>query len=378
MKVPLLDLKAQYAGIRDEILKVTEAVYESQQFILGSRVETLEKEIAAYCTTPYALGVSSGTDALLIALMTAGIGFGDAVITSPYTFFASAGSIARTGARPVFADIDPDTYTLSAGELERALDNLPAEDRARVKAVMPVHLYGQCADMDALETIAADRNLLMIEDAAQAIGAEYKGRRAGSFGEFGCFSFFPSKNLGAFGDGGIVTTGSEALYEKMKVLRVHGSKPKYHHRFIGGNFRLDALQAAIVSVKLKHLDKWSAARKKNAQTYRRLFAAAGLDRIQLPTERQGRHIYNQFVINVPENRDGLRRHLQENGIGSEVYYPVPLHLQACFAYLGYRKGDFPLSEAAAEHTLALPIYPELTDDQLCCVVETIGAFYAGG
>ncbi len=378
MKVPLLDLKAQYAGIRDEILRVTEAVYESQQFILGSRVETLEKEIAAYCTTPYALGVSSGTDALLIALMTAGIGFGDAVITSPYTFFASAGSIARTGARPVFADIDPDTYTLSAGELERALDNLPAEDRARVKAVMPVHLYGQCADMDALETIAADRNLLMIEDAAQAIGAEYKGRRAGSFGEFGCFSFFPSKNLGAFGDGGIVTTGSEALYEKMKVLRVHGSKPKYHHRFIGGNFRLDALQAAIVSVKLKHLDKWSAARKKNAQTYRRLFAAAGLDRIQLPTERQGRHIYNQFVINVPENRDGLRRHLQENGIGSEVYYPVPLHLQACFAYLGYRKGDFPLSEAAAEHTLALPIYPELTDDQLCCVVETIGAFYAGG
>lgn len=378
MKVPLLDLKAQYAGIRDEILRVTEAVYESQQFILGSRVETLEKEIAAYCTTPYALGVSSGTDALLIALMTAGIGFGDAVITSPYTFFASAGSIARTGARPVFADIDPDTYTLSAGELERALNNLPAEDRARVKAVMPVHLYGQCADMDALETIAADRNLLMIEDAAQAIGAEYKGRRAGSFGEFGCFSFFPSKNLGAFGDGGIVTTGSEALYEKMKVLRVHGSKPKYHHRFIGGNFRLDALQAAIVSVKLKHLDKWSAARKKNAQTYRRLFAAAGLDRIQLPTERQGRHIYNQFVINVPENRDGLRRHLQENGIGSEVYYPVPLHLQACFAYLGYRKGDFPLSEAAAEHTLALPIYPELTDDQLCCVVETIGAFYAGG
>ncbi len=307
MKVPLLDLKAQYAGIRDEILRVTEAVYESQQFILGWRVETLEKEIAAYCTTPYALGVSSGTDALLIALMTAGIGFGDAVITSPYTFFASAGSIARTGARPVFADIDPDTYTQSAGELERALDNLPAEDRARVKAVMPVHLYGQCADMDALETIAADRNLLMIEDAAQAIGAEYKGRRAGSFGEFGCFSFFPSKNLGAFGDGGIVTTGSEALYEKMKVLRVHGSKPKYHHRFIGGNFRLDALQAAIVSVKLKHLDEWSAARKKNAQTYRRLCAAAGFDRIQLPTERQGRHIYNPFVINVPENRDGLRR-----------------------------------------------------------------------
>ena len=260
MKVPLLDLKAQYTGIRDEILKVTEEVYESQQFILGSRVEDLEKKIAAYCTTSYSLGVSSGSDALLIALMAAGIGYGDAVITSPYTFFASAGSIARTGARPVFVDIDPDTYNLSPGELERTLDSLPAEDRGRIKAIMPVHLYGQCADMEPIIRIAEDRNLLIIEDAAQAIGAEYKGRRAGSFGEFGCFSFFPSKNLGAFGDGGIVTTGSEALYEKLKVLRAHGSKPKYYHKLIGGNFRLDALQAAIVSVKLTYLDQWSTSR----------------------------------------------------------------------------------------------------------------------
>lgn len=378
MKVPLLDLKAQYAGIREEILKVTEEVYESQQFILGSRVEDLEKEIAAYCTSAYSLGVSSGSDALLIALMAAGIGSGDAVITSPYTFFASAGSIARTGARPVFVDIDSDTYNLSPGELERTLDSLPAQDCGRIKAVMPVHLYGQCADMEPIIKIAEERNLLIIEDAAQAIGAEYNGRRAGSFGEFGCFSFFPSKNLGAFGDGGIVTTGSEALYEKLKVLRVHGSKPKYYHKLIGGNFRLDALQAAIVSVKLTYLDQWSASRKKNAQTYRRLFAAAGLDRIQLPVERESRHIYNQFVIKVPEKRDGLRRHLQGNHIGSEVYYPVPLHLQECFAYLGYRKGDFPLSEAAAERTLALPIYPELTDDQLTYVVDKIREFYSGG
>jgi dTDP-4-amino-4,6-dideoxygalactose transaminase len=378
MKVPLLDLKAQYTGIRDEILKVTEEVYESQQFILGSRVEDLEKKIAAYCTTSYALGVSSGSDALLIALMAAGIGYGDAVITSPYTFFASAGSIARTGGRPVFVDIDPDTYNLSPGELEHTLDSLPAEDRGRIKAIMPVHLYGQCADMEPIIRIAEDRNLLIIEDAAQAIGAEYEGRRAGSFGEFGCFSFFPSKNLGAFGDGGIVTTGSEALYEKLKVLLVHGSKPKYYHKLIGGNFRLDALQAAIVSVKLTYLDQWSTSRRENAQTYRRLFAAAGLDRIQLPVERESRHIYNQFVIQVPEKRDGLRRHLHENQIGTEVYYPVPLHLQECFAYLGYRQGDFPLSEAAAEHTLALPIYPELTDDQLAYVVEKIREFYSGG
>jgi dTDP-4-amino-4,6-dideoxygalactose transaminase len=378
MKVPLLDLKAQYTGIRDEIMKVTEEVYESQQFILGSRVEDLEKKIAAYCTTPYSLGVSSGSDALLIALMAAGIGPGDAVVTSPYTFFASAGSIARTGARPVFVDIDPDTYNLSPGGLEHTLEVLPAQDRARIKAVMPVHLYGQCAEMEPILRIAAERNLLIIEDAAQAIGAEYKGRRAGSFGEFGCFSFFPSKNLGAFGDGGIVTTGSEALCEKLKVLRVHGSQPKYYHKLIGGNFRLDALQAAIVSVKLTYLDQWSALRKQNAQAYRRLFAAAGLDRIQLPVEREGRHIYNQFVINVPEKRDELRQHLQENQIGTEVYYPVPLHLQECFAYLGYRKGDFPLSEAAADHTLALPIYPELTEDQLAYVVDMIREFYSAG
>ncbi len=374
MKVPLLDLKSQYAAIRDEIVKVTLEVFESQQFILGPWVENLEAEVAAYCTSGYAVGVSSGTDALLIALMAAGIGPGDAVITSPYTFFATAGSIARVGARPMFVDIEPDTYNLSVQKLARSLEKFTAEERSKVKAIMPVHLYGQCADMDPICEIAADHNLVIIEDAAQAIGAEYKGRRAGSLGHFGCFSFFPSKNLGAFGDGGMVTTDSEDGYDRLKILRVHGSKPKYYHKFIGGNFRLDALQAAVVSVKLKYLDQWSAARQKNAQTYRALFAAAGLERIQLPVEKESRHIYNQFVIKVPNRRDALRQHLQDNGIGTEVYYPVPLHLQNCFTYLKHRNGDFPFSEEAATHTLALPVYPELTDDQLTYVVDTIKTF----
>jgi dTDP-4-amino-4,6-dideoxygalactose transaminase len=378
MKVPLLDLKAQYDIIRDEIVKAVHEVFESQYFILGPRVESLEKAVAAYCTTGYALGVSSGSDALLIALMAAGIGPGDAIVTSPYTFFATAGSIARTGARPIFVDIDPDTYNISPPKLNRALEKLSAAERSQVKAVMPVHLYGQCADMDPIREIASAYKLVIIEDAAQAIGAEYKGRRAGSLSDFGCFSFFPSKNLGAFGDGGIVTTDSEAWYEKMKVLRVHGSKTKYYHKFIGGNFRLDALQAAVVSVKLNYLDHWSAARQRNAQIYRRLFVEAGLERIQLPIEKESRHIYNQFIIKVPDNRDALRQHLQENGIGTEVYYPVPLHLQECFAYLQYSHGDFPFAEEAATHTLALPIYPELTNDQLMYVVDTIKTFQNGG
>ena len=377
MKVPLLDLKAQYAGIRDEILKAVVEVFESQYFILGPRVESLEKAVAAYCATNYAVGVSSGSDALLIALMAADIGPGDAVVTSPYTFFATAGSIARAGARPIFVDIEPDTYNISPLKLKQTLETLSADERSRVKAVMPVHLYGQCADMDPIREIASAHDLVVIEDAAQAIGAEYKGRRAGSLGDFGCFSFFPSKNLGAFGDGGIVTTDSEDWCERMKILRVHGSKPKYFHKFIGGNFRLDALQAAVVLVKLNYLDQWSAARQRNAQIYRRLFVEAGLERIQLPVEKESRHIYNQFVIKVPEKRDALRQDLQEKGIGTEVYYPVPLHLQECFAYLNYRHGDFPLSEEAATHTLALPIYPELTNDQLMYVVETIKTFQNG-
>jgi dTDP-4-amino-4,6-dideoxygalactose transaminase len=376
MKVPLLDLKAQFKTIRQEILEVTEAVFESQYFILGPQVEALEKEIAIYCNTKHAVGVSSGTDALLISLMTLNIGPQDRVITTPYTFFATAGSIARTEAVPVFVDIEPDTYNISPEGIKRAIAAMSPEERSRLKAIMPVHLYGQCAEMDPILEIAEENHLHVIEDAAQAIGSEYKEKRAGSMGDFGCFSFFPSKNLGGFGDGGIVTTNSDDLNEGMKILRVHGSHPKYYHKFIGGNFRLDALQAAVVSVKLKHLDDWSLARQKNAEKYRALFAEAQLEMIQLPVEKQNRHIYNQFVIRVPAKRDALKKFLQEAGIGTEVYYPVPMHLQECFAYLNYKKGDFPVSEEAAQHTLALPIYPELTDAQQIYVVEKIKTFYS--
>ncbi len=376
MKVPLLDLKAQYKTIKDEILDVTAGIFESQYFILGPHVEKLEKEIAEYCCVKYALGVSSGTDALLIALMAAGIGPGDSVITTPYTFFATAGSIARVGAKPIFADIDPDTYNISPEKISEIVCSMKAAERERLKAIMPVHLYGQCADMDTILDIAKKFNILVIEDAAQAIGSEYKGRRAGSMGSFGCFSFFPSKNLGAFGDGGIVTVKEAAFYEKLHILRVHGSHPKYYHRYIGGNFRLDAIQAAIVSAKLKHLDGWTGARQKNAQRYAKLFREAGLDeKIKLPVQKESRHIYNQFVIEVPEKRDDLRNHLNNAGIGNEVYYPVPLHLQECFAYLGYREGDMPVSEHAALHTIALPIYPELMEDMQAYVVEKIRKFY---
>jgi dTDP-4-amino-4,6-dideoxygalactose transaminase len=276
---------------------------------------------------------------------------------------------------PVFVDIDPDTYNISTSGIESTVNAMTNDQRSRLKAIMPVQLYGQCADMDPILKIAEKHDLIVIEDAAQAIGAEYKRKRAGSIGDFGCFSFFPSKNLGAFGDGGIVTTNSDELYEKLKILRVHGSYPKYYHKIIGGNFRLDALQAAIVSVKLKYIDGWTAARQGNATRYRKLFASAGLDNINLPVESQGRHIYNQFVISVPEKRDDLRLFLQEAKIGTEVYYPVPMHLQECFFYLNYKKGDFPISEHAASHTLALPIYPELTQDQQAYVVEKIKEFY---
>ncbi len=375
MNVPLLDLKAQYQTIKQPILAATQRIYESQYFILGPEVESLEKKIAAYCGTPHSIGVSSGTDALLLSLMAADIGKGDLVITTPYTFFATAGSIARTGATPVFVDIDPDTYNIDPEKIKQAIQDMPESKRASLKAIMPVHLYGQCADMDPVLDLASTYNLMVIEDAAQAIGSEYKGKRAGSMGDFGCFSFFPSKNLGAFGDGGIVTATSDALYEQLHVLRVHGSKPKYYHSFIGGNFRLDALQAAIVGIKLDYLDDWSKSRKKNADTYRKLFETAGLtDQIKLPEEKENRHIYNQFVISV-EKRDELKACLSEHEIGTEVYYPVPLHLQKCFAYLGYQKGDFPVSEYAADHTLALPIYPELTQSQLEYVVDTIKGFY---
>jgi dTDP-4-amino-4,6-dideoxygalactose transaminase len=369
--VPLLDLKAQYATIRDEIRQAVDAVLESQYFILGPTVTQCEQLLAPYCGCEHAVGVSSGSDALLIALMAEGIGPGDEVITTPYTFFATVGAIARLCAKPIFVDICPETYNIRAADLESRIT-------PRTKAIIPVHLYGQCADMDAIQEVAHRHKLVVIEDAAQAIGAEYKGRRAGSMSEYGCFSFFPSKNLGAAGDGGLVTTGDAQRAEKLRVLRMHGSKPKYYHSVIGGNFRLDALQAAILGVKFRHLEQWTTSRRANADRYRRLFAAAGLadGRVQLPVEiSHNRHIFNQFVIRVPR-RNELQAYLKDHGVTTEIYYPVPLHLQQCFAYLGHGPGDFPESEAAAQQTLALPIYPELSDGQAQHVVATIAHFFA--
>ncbi len=395
MKVPLLDLKAQYAAIRDEVSAAMTAVVESQYFIMGPVVAGFEKACAAYCRTPYAIGVSSGTDALLLALMAENIGPGDEVITSPYTFFATAGSIARLGAKPVFVDIAPNTYNLNMSNLESQISN-------RTKAIIPVHLYGQCADMDGIMNVARRHKLVVIEDACQAIGSEWNGRRAGSIGDFGCFSFFPSKNLGGFGDGGLVTTNDPARAEKLAILRVHGMQPKYYHKFIGGNFRLDALQAAVLNVKLKHLDSWTEARQRNAARYDRHFTEAGLagnpvglpqvfarevlvtadsglrfqvsDRTPSSLDRTARHIFNQYVIRVPR-RDELQKFLATQEIGTEVYYPVPLHLQECFAYLGHKPGDFPESERAAKETLALPVYPEVTDEQAAHVVDSIARFF---
>ena len=378
MQVPLLDLKAQYATIKEEALAVTSEIYESQYFILGPHVEKLEEELAGYVGAKYAVGVSSGTDALVLSLMTAGIGPGDLVLTSPYTFFATAGSIARVGATPVFVDIEADSYNLDGQSLEKTLSQMEPDQLKKCRAIMPVHLYGQSADMGAVCELAQKYNLLVIEDAAQAIGSEYKDQRVGAIGDFGCFSFFPSKNLGAFGDGGLVTTNSTETFEKLRMLRVHGAHPKYYHAAIGGNFRLDALQAAIVSIKLKYLDTWTSQRQSNAARYRELFAQAGLTdgRVKLPAEIQSRHIYNQFIVGVADKRDALLSFLREHQIGTEIYYPVPLHLQECFSYLGYQPGDCPVAEAAAAQTLALPIYPELTPEQQQYVVDTIAAFYA--
>ena len=381
MKVPLLDLRAQYATLKEEIMVVTQEVYESQQFILGSKVKELEDKVAAYCGCSYAVGVSSGTDALIISLMTAGVGSGDLVVTTPFTFFATVGSIARVGAAPLFVDIDRATYNVDPSNLASTMAGLSAAERSRVKAVMPVHLFGQCADMEPILETARKYNLVVIEDAAQAIGAEiaFKGgvsKRAGSMGEYGCFSFFPSKNLGAFGDGGMVTTNSKDLYERLIIMRNHGAKPKYYHRVIGGNFRLDALQAAILIVKLKYLDQWTAGRQRNAKTYRELFLKAGLSEVTLPVEKEKRHIYNQFVIRLKGKRDELREFLNAQGIGTEVYYPLSLHVQDCFKYLGHQPEDFPESMGAAATTLALPIYPELTREQLELVVQKIKEFLA--
>lgn len=380
MQVPLLDLKAQYASIKDEVTAAIAQVVESQYFILGPEVKALEEEVAAYSQCKFGIGVSSGTDALLVALMAIDLRPGDEVITTPYTFFATGGSISRLGGRPVYVDVSPYTYNIDPGQIEAAITE-------RTRAIIPVHLYGQMADMDPIMAIARRHNLVVIEDAAQAIGSEYRGQRAGSIGDMGCFSFFPSKNLGGFGDGGMVVTNNPALAERVERLRNHGAKPKYYHQFIGGNFRLDALQAAVLRVKLTHLDNWTAGRQQNAATYRRLFAEAGLvaepapagelpaGQVVLPTElAQRRHIYNQFVIRVPQ-RDELLAHLQQRQIGCEIYYPVPLHRQECFAELGYQDGDLPVSECAARQTLALPIYPELTVEMQQAVVAAIAGFY---
>ena len=359
--VPLLDLKAQYQSIRDEIQEALLRVVESQYFILGPEVEALEQEVAAYSHCRYGIGVSSGTDALLVALMALSIGLGDEVITTPYTFFATAGAITRLGARPVFVDIDPLTYNIDPTAIEAAIT-------PRTRAIMPVHLYGQMADMDPIMAIATHHRLVVIEDAAQAIGAEYKGRRAGSIGHIGCFSFFPSKNLGGIGDGGMVTTNDPDLAARMRLLRAHGAQPKYYHQLLGGNFRLDAVQAAVVRVKLRYLDEWTAARQRNATRYRELLADVG---VTLPTDAgYGRHIYNQFVIRC-EQRDALMAHLKARQIGTEIYYPLPMHLQECFTDLGYQQGDFPASELAALETLAIPVYPELSDEQQHAVVRAV-------
>ena len=370
MNVPLLDLKAQYRSIRREIDAAVAEVFESQYFILGPKVKACEEALARYSQCPWAVGVSSGTDALLLALMAEGIAPGDEVITCPYTFFATAGSVTRLGATPVFVDIDPATFNIDATRIEAAVT-------PRTKAIIPVHLYGQMADMDPIMELARRRHLIVIEDACQSIGAEYKGRRAGSIGTYGCFSFFPSKNLGGAGDGGAITTQDKARADKLAVMRVHGMDPKYYHRMIGGNFRLDAIQAAVVAVKLNYLDEWTRRRQSNAARYDRLFADAGLvapDRVRLPASTTTRHVFNQYVVRVPR-RDELRKFLQERQIGVEVYYPVPLHLQDCFHDLGLRPGAFPESERAALETLALPIYPELTDEQADWVVKSVAAFY---
>ena len=418
MEVPFVDLKLQFSDIREEVRKAVDVVFESQQFILGPNVKKLEARIAAYSEVKYAIGVSSGTDALLASLMALDLGPGDGVITSPFTFFATAGVIARLGATPIFIDIDPTTYNIDPEKLRELVETKcdvdqgtgrPVERKSRVdiKAIIPIHLYGQCADMDPLMEMTQKAHLDIVEDAAQAIGAIYYSRgfksrgdapaitarisgenpgtgresaraayKAGSMGRLGCFSFFPTKNLGGFGDAGMVVTDEEAMAEKIKVLRVHGSQPKYHHHLIGGNFRLDELQAAILNVKFLHLERWTEARRKNAERYGRLFEEMGLtEHIQLPIIQEGnRHIFNQYVIRVPQ-RDRLREFLNAKGVRTEIYYPIPLHLQKCFRYLGYKEGDLPESEKAAKETLALPIYPELSQEQQEYVVEQIRNFH---
>lgn len=377
MGVPLLDLKVHHEPLQQEIMVVLEQIFKSQTFILGPEVGRLEERIAAYCQSQYGVGVTSGTDALLIALMALGIGPGDEVITTPYSFFATAGVVVRLGAKPVFVDIDPVTYNIDPAKIDRVVT-------AKTKAIIPVHLYGQCADMGPIMEVAKQHKLSIIEDAAQAIGSEYRdGRRACSIGTIGCLSFFPSKNLGCLGDGGMAVTSDPELAERMRILRVHGSKPKYYHKLIGGNFRLDTIQAAVLNIKLNYLDEWTRRRQKNAIRYGELFKLSGLldrakVRLPAPVYRESGvhhyHIYNQFILRV-DRRDALVAYLKQKEIGVEIYYPVPFHLQECLGYLGYKEGDFPESELAAKETIALPIYPELTREQQAEVVDAVTAFY---
>jgi dTDP-4-amino-4,6-dideoxygalactose transaminase len=380
--VPLLDLQAQYRALKPQLDAAIAEVMESQHFILGPKVQECEAAVAEYSRCSFAIGVSSGTDALLISLMAEEIGPGDEVITTPYTFFATAGSIARVGAKPVFVDIDPTTYNINPARVEATIT-------PRTRAIIPVHLYGQMADMDPILEIARRHDLVVIEDAAQAIGAEYHGKRAGSLGDYGCFSFFPSKNLGAAGDAGMVVTNHARRADKLRSLRSHGAKPKYYHRLLGGNFRLDSLQAAVIKTKLEYLDDWTRRRQCNAARYERLFRNSGLkmakssknsrDRetdIFLPEVETDRHIFNQYVIRT-SRRDDLKSALRENGVETETYYPVPMHLQECFAFLGCGTGAFPESESAAKETLALPVYPELSEEQARYVVQCCRDFFTG-
>lgn len=376
MQVPLLDLRLQYAPLKEEILKQIEQVADSQTLVLGPQVERLEQSICNYAGAGHAIGVSSGTDAQLVLMMALGIGPGDVVVTTPYTFFATAGCVARLGARIVFADIDPATYNLCPDALAKVLRGTP-----NVKAIIPVHLYGCCADMARITALAAEYGVPVLEDAAQALGASHPMGGAGAIAEAGWYSFYPTKNLGAFGDAGMVTCRDAKLAEKIRSLRNHGMEPRYYHHAVGGNFRLDAIQAAVLNVKLPHLDSWGAGRREKAAFYRRAFAQQGIDRVMtLPKEPwsdsglANHHIYNQFIVRAPR-RDELRAFLKESGIGSEIYYPLPLHLQECFRSLGYKNGDFPQAERAALETIALPIFPELTAAQQEYVVSKIAEFY---
>lgn len=372
MQVPLLDLRAQYAPLKQEIMAAIEEICDSQRFILGPKVEAFEAEMAKYCRTAGAVGVSSGSDALIISLMAEGIGRGDEVITTPFTFFATVGAIVRVGATPVFADIDPVTFNIDP-------EKVAAKITPRTKAVIPVHLFGQAADMDPIMELAKKHNLVVIEDACQAIGAEYKGRRVGSIGTYGAFSFFPSKNLGCFGDGGAVSCNDPERVKKLKIFRNHGQSNTYFHEYVGGNFRIDALQAAVLSIKLRHLDEWSEARRRNAAEYRKLFADAGLsDLVKLPEEAAYpvRHIYNQFCIRIADGRrDALKAYLAEREVGCAIYYPLSLHLQPCFKDLGGKAGDCPVSEKISGEILALPIYGETSASQRAFVVEAIAGFF---